>query len=403
MATIDPTIPSFQPPPGVTPDFTKRPPLLGFTIATCSIFISLMYMFLGIRVYMRKSQKQKWILDDSLAVAAAVSSTVFAALNLRGAGLLSKHSWDLRLVDLSSARAQMTMVGQVLFNGLSRWLGKFCLLVMYYRIFGHIPIVRMQLYITAALTLPIFISIFLQPSLIAPPAGKPWGTVNPQVNMAKIPGLMVGIANLVVDLLIAYIPIPVITKLNLSKNKRNGIIALFATGIIAVVAAISGLYFRVRLYQGFDPMLYGYIGHNCALIESTISVILSSLPSTAKFWRSHIEPTHFIQFLRSRLTSHGETHNTTDSRGELPSFIRKAVPVRRKRNMYSIGTNTSQTRLSESKSGLGLKRSVQGVVRSEAPDEERLMAGDIQRTISVEQSSITYPEMCKLRTEQNLF
>lgn len=39
-----------------------------------------------------------------------------------------------------------------------------------------------------------------------------------------------GIDNLLVDLVVAYIPRPVISRLNLSRNKKNGVIALFATG-----------------------------------------------------------------------------------------------------------------------------------------------------------------------------
>lgn len=103
---------------------------------------------------------------------------------------------------------------------------------MYYRIFGHIQKVKWQLYGVALLTLPIFVSIILQPTLVGPPIGKPWGTPNPLVEETKIPGLMVGIDNFLVDLLIAYIPIPLINGLNLSRRKKNGIIILFATGFM---------------------------------------------------------------------------------------------------------------------------------------------------------------------------
>jgi hypothetical protein len=57
-------IPSKEPPPGVIPDFTKRSPLLDFTIAASGIFIPLMFVFLGIRLYMRGRQREKWMADD---------------------------------------------------------------------------------------------------------------------------------------------------------------------------------------------------------------------------------------------------------------------------------------------------------------------------------------------------
>lgn len=122
------------------------------------------------------------------------------------------------------------MVAQFLFSNLALLAGKFCLLSIYYRIFGHIKKVRWQIYGAGALTLPIFVSMIVQPVMIAPPPGKPFGCPNGDKESMVIVGLMGGIDNLLVDLVIAYIPLPVINQLNLSRNKKNGVIALFATG-----------------------------------------------------------------------------------------------------------------------------------------------------------------------------
>jgi hypothetical protein len=122
------------------------------------------------------------------------------------------------------------MVVQNVFNSSSLLLGKFCILTMYYRFFGHMSSVRKQLLGTAILTLPLFAAIIVQPILVGPPAGQPWGTLNPLVKKTVIPNLVVGIDNLIVDLCLAYIPIPVVAGLKLSRRKKNGVIALFATG-----------------------------------------------------------------------------------------------------------------------------------------------------------------------------
>jgi hypothetical protein len=170
-------------------------------------------------------------------------------LILASAQKLARHSWDVPLGDVISPETQkviigddfstyldslltkkQSMVAQHVFNSSSLWLGKFCLLTMYYRLFGHIQKVRWQIYGAAVCTLPLFVAIIIQPVLVAPVPGKPWGTPNPLVEKAVIPGLMVGVDNLAVDLMIAYIPIPVISKLNLPQSKKNGIIILFAMG-----------------------------------------------------------------------------------------------------------------------------------------------------------------------------
>ncbi|KAI9660715.1 MAG: hypothetical protein M1821_010067 [Bathelium mastoideum] len=418
-------IPSKAPPPGAVPNFTKRSPLLDFTIAVSAIVLPLMYTFLGIRIYMRLRRKERWMLDDSVAVATATACTVLSGLILATAQKLARHSWDVPLGVVIEATTQkvttimhpqdhfgnlidleQTMFAQHFFNSGSLWLGKMCMLTMYYRLFGHIRKTRWQLYGTGALTLPIFIAIILQPSLIAPPAGKPWGTPNPHVNNAVIPSLMVGIDNLLVDLLIAYIPIPILRRLNLTQSKKNGIIALFAMGFIAVLTDIVTLYFRIKLFEEVDQLLYGYICHNCALIESSISVVLSSLPSTASLWRVYIEPSQFYQSLRMRLTSSKGSEDGSAFRRELPEF-KESAPVKKPRDPYSIGlptTNFSQTHLS-SDNGLDLTESKYGTVRAQISSElpnEAPTGGEICRKVSVEQSSVSYPDSDKLRTERDM-
>lgn len=122
------------------------------------------------------------------------------------------------------------MFAQHFLNCAALWLGKVCLLTMYFRIFSHIRKVKWQLYGTTALSSPIFVAIFLQSALVAPAPGKPWGTPNPLIKTAVIPGLMVGIDNLIVDILLAYIPISVLSGMKIERNKKIGAIAIFAMG-----------------------------------------------------------------------------------------------------------------------------------------------------------------------------
>jgi len=107
----------------------------------------------------------------------------------------------------------------------------------------------------------------------------------------------------------------------------------------------------------YTPSFYLQIkADRFSLIESSLSVILSSLPCTAKFWRIYIEPSQLYQTLRSRLFPHKPSEDDIPSRGELPTFIKKTQkPVKKKRDPYSIGlptTTPSEACLSD---GNGLK------------------------------------------------
>jgi hypothetical protein len=103
---------------------------------------------------------------------------------------------------------------------------------MYYRVFGHIDRVRYQIYFTLVLGIPLIFSSIFQPIVSGPPPGTPWGTPNPKNNFATRSSLAVGIDNLLVDLIILYIPIPVIAQLNISRRKKFGVLMIFLTGLM---------------------------------------------------------------------------------------------------------------------------------------------------------------------------
>lgn len=120
------------------------------------------------------------------------------------------------------------------------FLGKICLLLLYYRFFKHMDHVRYQIYAAAVLTIPILAASIALPIGAAPPLGKPWGTPNPlnKSNMGLALGL--GVVNLVVDLIIFYIPIPVVLKMNLDRKTKAGVMTIFLTGSMYVFPISHG-------------------------------------------------------------------------------------------------------------------------------------------------------------------
>lgn len=111
-------------------------------------------------------------------------------------------------------------------------IGKVSMLMMYYRIFGNIDRVRYQLYGTAFLCSPLLGGVFLFPILQAPPPGHPWGTPNGKMILNTRTSLAIGAVNFVVDACIFVIPIPVVTRMNLSRKKKAGVLAVFLTGMM---------------------------------------------------------------------------------------------------------------------------------------------------------------------------
>lgn len=68
-------MPSREPPPGVVPDYVSHSGLLDFTISVGAIFLPLMYLFLGIHLYMHAHGGIKWKIDDCESLLSALSRT----------------------------------------------------------------------------------------------------------------------------------------------------------------------------------------------------------------------------------------------------------------------------------------------------------------------------------------
>ena len=134
-----------------------------------------------------------------------------------------------------------------------------------------------------------------------------------------------------------------------------------------------------------------------SIIESAISIILSSLPSMTKLFHVYIEPSQMYQSLRSRIGSARSTENGSFRNRSNPTIGSDPKTAKKKRDPYSINLPTtflstkraslndsSEIELSPRKNG-----DVQTHVRSSRASEE-LGSGDIHRKFSVEQSSASF-------------
>jgi hypothetical protein len=109
------------------------------------------------------------------------------------------------------------------------FLGKCCILSLYYRLFSHMSRVRYQLYGTLILALSLFIASIVMPIKMGPSGWKMPVTKDADSSRLIV---AVGVIKLVVDLIILYIPIPIVLNLNLSKSKKMSVLTTFLTGFM---------------------------------------------------------------------------------------------------------------------------------------------------------------------------
>lgn len=88
-----------------------------------------------------------------------------------------------------------------------------------------------------------------------PKPGNPWdATVLQRCNHLKIPGLVHGTINCVADVVLVGLPLPIIKKLYVSITRKIAIFGIFATAILALICSIFGIYYRVQISYGNEPV-----------------------------------------------------------------------------------------------------------------------------------------------------
>ncbi|KAK6077455.1 CFEM domain-containing protein [Seiridium cupressi] len=186
---------------------------------------------------------------------------------------------------------------------------KFSILLLYLRIFPHQGL-RKQIYCLMAVITMITVAFIISLFNYCKPFPYTWWRWDNQqhgkcddINAQTF--IHAGL-NIVLDLVILFIPIPHILKLGLSTKKKVGIILIFIVGLFVTICSIVRLKYLVN--WAFDPnptMNYSNLAV-WSFIELDVSVICACMPGMAALLRRLKQ--HSVEYMRSKsgyLSSHG--------------------------------------------------------------------------------------------------
>ena len=116
--------------------------------------------------------------------------------------------------------------------------GKTSLLSFYYRVFSSVKLFRYKIY--GAIIVCALFQLAMVPIVAAscaPKIGQSWGLESatadiPRCDKSLVYGVIQGTTNVVLDVYILYLPIPVVLGLNLSMRRKLGVLAIFMTGML---------------------------------------------------------------------------------------------------------------------------------------------------------------------------
>ncbi|KAI1375703.1 hypothetical protein F4677DRAFT_114681 [Hypoxylon crocopeplum] len=100
----------------------------------------------------------------------------------------------------------------------------------------------------------------------------------------SVAGVASGALGLVADVVIFVLPFPVIGSLQLPLHKKIGLVVVFLTGLLAVAASATGLYFKHLSLSGTSTDIKGAM--ILTLIELSIAIIVGCVPAVSSFWTS---------------------------------------------------------------------------------------------------------------------
>ena len=115
------------------------------------------------------------------------------------------------------------------------FFAKTALLLLYLRIFGSKRLTRYYIYFGLGFAFCLYwINIPINSVYCALGPGESWSDLSLGVKCRKsvILGLVQGSLNVVLDLFILALPIPIVIALQMSKKRRIGVLAVFMTGIL---------------------------------------------------------------------------------------------------------------------------------------------------------------------------
>ncbi|CAG8974184.1 hypothetical protein HYALB_00007347, partial [Hymenoscyphus albidus] len=178
--------------------------------------------------------------------------------------------------------AKLFLAGQILW-ACGNSCVKTSILLLYVKLFPS-KVLHILCYTTIALTWCYFISVFIESFVLCQPVQFNWDKTIPggscKTEEQNTAFLIAGITNLVLDVVVVFLPMPTLWALRHSTKKRIGVIGIFSLGLIVCIVTLL----RVVWLQNWDLSDLTYTlkpGAIYSILEPALGVLNACLPVIA--------------------------------------------------------------------------------------------------------------------------
>ncbi|KAF2107186.1 hypothetical protein BDV96DRAFT_506589 [Lophiotrema nucula] len=235
------------------------------------------------------------------------------------AGKLGIHLWDISVAHITSDDFLIASFFSNIISAPVWALAKTSFFLMYLQLFQPLVWVKWSCYIGVFVCWGFYIAIFTASVYYqAPGYGQSWqeGKANARYENIRHMALPIAAGNLILDVYIFIIPLVVSWNLHLKRSKRLGLIAVFGTGLLAVISSTLSIVVRVLLNTHINDFTYWvWPTLLLCLTEMTFGIACSCMPATAGFFKRGHEGSRFLSGISSifSLRSFGSNRSNNSS------------------------------------------------------------------------------------------
>ncbi|KAI3329233.1 hypothetical protein HD806DRAFT_482265 [Xylariaceae sp. AK1471] len=249
------------------------------------ILLSIATLSVGLRIYTRVCLLKQVGADDYLSLLAlglAIATGISQCINTRYG--LGKHVWDLELPEEIMAYLKNFYVSIIFYNtGLM--VVKLTFLTQYYRV-----LVSRRFRIICAVAMVIiglwsFSQVLVGIFICLPVAGFWDSSLNPQCIPTPLQWYINAAGNIVTDIAIFVMPLPVLVRLKLPKAQRLSLVGIFSLGFFTCAISVIRIKF---LKQGGDFSYENIEGSSWSIAELCSGVTCCSLPTLRPFLAKYV-------------------------------------------------------------------------------------------------------------------
>lgn len=226
-------VPSMIPPPGIQPNLVNPETLADTIIAMSATTSILAIALLSARLYSTLGITRSVGYDDYVCVAGMVFSLAYMGLILNTRDY-ARHMWDMPLAGYTSRYFKILLSGAII-GALGLLFAKLSILLLLFRLFSPNRRFRYSIYVGIVwATLISLVTVVIATALCSPRKGEAFNNIMVAQRCHHLQSWAVaqGALNVLLDFYILYLPIPVVWKLQLGRNRRVGVLGVFMTGLM---------------------------------------------------------------------------------------------------------------------------------------------------------------------------